>query len=182
MRSLPVIFLLIIYQGIKAQHCPWDCAGMIILETDIPKEKVYKMKPVLVDENKKPITDTVFGTGLPTYDLCDFKEFKDFTAYRKKRIELHHWYEYDTAYYFAAGKYIVHYNFCEYKGDLFLRYTNLYTQELIYIPVLADNRIHLHEYNNEIRERQTDALKQKLKNFAVVIPCAKWGLKKEDCK
>jgi len=185
MRRGFIFLLLKASQFCQAQHCPWDCAGMIMLQTDISKEKVYKMKPVLVDENKNVITDTLFGTGQPTYDRCDFMEHKDFTAYRKKRIALHYVYEYDTSYYFAAGKYIVHYNFCEYRDkNLYLRYNDSYSVETkyIYVPIPEANRIHLHEYNNEIRQMQTNKLKQGLKKFELAIPCTKWGLKKEDCK
>jgi hypothetical protein len=183
MRSLLIVLLLTICKVTIAQHCPWDCAGMIMMQTEISKEKVYKMKPVLVDENKKVITDTLYGTGLPTYDRCDFLEQSDFTNYRKKRMDLHYVYQYDTAYYFAAGKYIVHYNFCEYRDKkLYLRYTNPYSQKLMYIPVAASNRIHLHDYNNELREKEAEKIKQAVKQFVLVIPCIKWGMKKEDCK
>jgi len=180
-----IFLLFLISQFCKAQHCPWDCAGMIMLQTGIPKEKVYKMKPVLVDEDKNVIIDTLFGTGQPTYDRCDFMAYKDFTAYRKKRMALHYVYEYDTSYYFAAGRYIVHYNFCKYEDkNLYLRYNDPYASETkyIYVPIPVANRIHLHEYNNEIRGKQTNKLRQALKRFELAMSCAKWGLKKEDCK
>jgi hypothetical protein len=185
MRPFFILFLLDVCQITVAQHCPWDCTGMIMLQTDIPKEKVYKMEPVLVDENKKLITDTLYGTGLPTYDRCDFLEESDFTAYRKKRMSLHYVYQYDTSYYFAEGKYIVHYNFCEYQDkELYLRYNDPVASKLeyAYVAIPASNRIHLHEYNNEIRGRETNKLKQAVKEFVLIMPCAKWGLKKEDCK
>lgn len=158
---------------------------MIILQTDIPKSKVYRMKPVLIDENNRVITDTVYGTGLPTYDRCNFLEGKDFTAYRKKRIAIHRFYQYDTLYHFAEGKYVVKYNFCMYSGrNLYLRFNDPNSKKLkyIYIDIPASNRIHLHEYNNELREQKTEILKQKLKPFELVMPCAKWELKKEDCR
>jgi hypothetical protein len=185
MRPVLILFLLVVCQITNAQHCPWDCTGMIMLQTDVPKEKVYKMKPVLVDENKKVITDTIFGTGLPTYDRCDFLEHRDFTSYRAKRITLYHFYQNDTAYHFAEGKYIVHYNFCEYRDkELYLRYIDPASKKIkyLYVAIPASNRIHLHEYNEEIRERRTDELKQALKDFVLTMPCTKWGLKKEDCK
>src|SRR6266498_1925316 len=161
MRQAFIFPLLFISQFCRAQHCPWDCTGMVMLQTDILKEKVYKMKPVLVDGNKKVITDTLYGTGLPTYDRCDFLEQSDFTAYRKKRIAIHYFYQYDTSYYFAEGKYIVHYNFCAYRGKkLYLRFNDPSSQKLkyLYVAIPASNRIHLHEYNNEIMEKKTNEL------------------------
>ena len=98
-----------------AQHCPWDCSGMIIVETPVMKKTVYKLEPVLVDEDKKVIVDTMYGTDKPTYDRCDFLTYDDFTRERTKKIAIHHWYENDTFYHFAAGRYIVKYNYCEYR-------------------------------------------------------------------
>jgi len=65
-----------------SQHCPWDCAGMVIVETAVAKGMVYKMDPVLVDEDKKVIVDTMYGTDKPTYDRCDFLSYDDFTKQR----------------------------------------------------------------------------------------------------
>lgn len=42
------------------------------------------MRPVLVDENKKKIVDTIYGTGADNIDNCDFLSYEDFTAYRTK--------------------------------------------------------------------------------------------------
>src|SRR5262245_44608671 len=85
-----------------AQHCPWDCSGMIIVETPVAKGMIYKLEPVLVDEEKNVIVDTIYGTDKPTYDRCDLLFYDDFTKQRTKKITIHHSYEYDTFYHFAA--------------------------------------------------------------------------------
>jgi len=185
MRSLFALAILTICLSGNAQHCPWDCSGMIIMETNMPKGSVYKMKPVLVDENKVVITDTIYGTGLPTYDRCDFLYFSDFMTYRKKKIAVHHWYEYDTMYHFAAGKYIVRYNFCaEREKKLYLRYTDPSSKRgtYQYIEIPEENRIHLHEYNNELRSGQAEKLRDETKNFVLTVDCKNWNLQKPDCR
>ncbi len=183
-----VIFLipgLFITAMLYAQHCPWDCTGMLQLETNVAKAVIYKMKPVLVDENKMIITDTIYGTGKGTYDRCDFLYYDDFVKYRKKKIAIHHWYQYDTMYHFAEGRYIVHYNFCKYQGKkLFLRYNDPYskTKSYRYIEIPADKRIHLHEYNNQLRQNETAELKTITKQFVMEIDCKKWDVLKKECR
>lgn len=157
-----------------AQHCPWDCAGMIIFETTLDTQAVYDVNPVLVDENRYPITDTIFGTGREnkTNDLCKFLYYGDFLANRKEKIKLHHWYQYDTLYGFAAGKYLVKYNFCKYRNTkLYIRYKDRYTRNLVYhyVEVPEGMRIHLHNYNDLLREQNTEALKKELQSFVMKI-------------
>ena len=168
-----------------AQHCPWDCSGMILVETPVEKGMVYKMEPVLVDGDKKVIVDTMYGTDKPTYDRCDFLSYDDFTNQRTKKIAIHHWYEYDTFYHFAAGRYVVKYNFCEYQDKkLYLRYSEASATSKIYhyIEIAASNRIHLHDYNSQLRERKTEEIKKDLKDSVLVLNCQEWNLKKQDCK
>ena len=167
-----------------AQHCPWDCSGMIMVETPVAKGVVYNLEPVLVDEEKRVIVDTMYGTDKPTYDRCDFLSYDDFTKQRTKKIAIHHWYEYDTFYHFAAGRYIVKYNYCEYRDrKLFLRYSEAPAKSKIYhyIEIPAGNRIHLHDYNSQLRERKTDEIRNDLKESVLVLHCEEWNLKKQDC-
>jgi hypothetical protein len=187
MKTPAVVFILTIFIANpgSAQHCPWDCAGMILLQTPVSKEMMYKMKPVLVDENKKVITDTLYGTGMPTYDRCDFLFYDDFVKYRVEKIAVHHWYQYDTLYHFAEGKYLVHYNFCKYQGSkLYLRFndpapgSNIYH----YVEITEDRRIHLHNYNRELRGNETTPLKKATKKFVLEMNCENWGLQKKDCR
>jgi hypothetical protein len=173
------------FLGGFAQHCPWDCSGMILVETPVAKGMVYKMEPVLVDEDQKVIVDTMYGTDKPTYDRCDFLSYDDFTKQRTKKIAIHHWYGYDTFYHFAEGRYIVKYNFCEYQDKkLYLRYSEPFATSKIYhyVEIPATNRIHLHDYNSQLRERKTEEIKNDLKESVLVLNCQEWNLKKQDCK
>ena len=168
-----------------AQHCPWDCSGMIIVETPVAKGVVYELEPVLVDEEKKVIVDTMYGTDKPTYDRCDLLFYDDFTKQRTEKIAIHHWYEYDTFYHFAAGHYIIKYNFCEYRDKkLYLRYSDPSSKSKIYhyIEIPGNIRVHLHDYNSELRERKTEEIKNDLKTSMLVLNCQEWNLKKQDCK
>ena len=156
------------------QHCPWDCSGMILLQTDAPKEKLYLLHPVLVDENKKEVIDTVYGTGLDTHDKCEFLSYEDFTALREKKIGLHHWYGYDTLYHFTAGKYLVKYNFCKYQDEkLYLRFEDPHAGSITfhYIEIPENRRIHLHNYNTELRKRETKELKKLTELFVLKVSC-----------
>lgn len=184
-RNLLFIIAFITSSFAFAQHCPWDCSGMILLQTDIPKEKLYLLHPVLVDENKQEVVDTVYGTGLDTHDNCEFLSYKDFSALRKKKIALHHWYQYDTFYHFTAGGYIVKYNKCKYNGKkLYMRFEDPHTSGITfrYIEIPENKRMHLHDYNNELRERKTEELKKLTQPFVVNVSCEDWRLGKEDCK
>jgi hypothetical protein len=155
-----------------------------MLETNVSKERMKKLNPVLVDENKKEITDTMYGTGKATYDRCNFMYYADFKKYRTKKVSLHGWYAHDTVYYFAAGKYIVKYNFCKYQDKkLYLRYLDPYTRGLTYhyIEIVPENRIHLHDYSVQINKRETDNIKNSIKAFIMTVNCDKWGLRENDC-
>jgi len=168
-----------------AQHCPWDCSGMIVLETPVAKGTLYKLEPVLVDEEKKVIVDTMYGTNKPTYDRCELLFYDDFTKQRAKKIAIHHGYEYDTFYHFAAGQYILKYNFCEFRDKkLYLRYSDASSKSKIYhyIEIPDANRIHLHDYNSQLRERKMEKIKNDLKGSVLVVSCEQWKLKKPECK
>jgi hypothetical protein len=138
----------------------------------------------LVDEEKKVIVDTMYGADKPTYDRCDLLFYDDFTKQRTKKIAIRHWYEYDTFYHFAAGHYIVKYNYCEYEGKkLYLRYSDPSSKSVYhYIEIPADIRVHLHDYNSQLRERKTEEIQNDLKASVFVMSCEEWNLKKQDCK
>ena len=75
---------------------------------------------------------------------------------------MHYWYAYDTLYGFAKGNYIVKYNYCKYRDKkLYLRYRDVHTRNLVYhyIEISASQRIHLHNYNNLLRDEKTEVLK-----------------------
>jgi hypothetical protein len=73
MKAMLLLFMMITFdEFLFAQHCPWDCSGMVMLQTNIPKDTFYKLNPVLADENKNELYDTVYGTGKDTWDECKF--------------------------------------------------------------------------------------------------------------
>jgi len=164
MKRVSLVFcgVLVFLKGF-AQHCPWDCSGMIIVQTPVAKTMIYKMEPVLVDEDRKVIVDTLYGADKPTFDRCDFLSYDDFTRRRTEKIAIHDSYEYDTFYHFAAGHYIVKYNFCDYQDKkLYLRYTEPSAKSKIYhyLEIPASNRIHLHDFNSQLRGRKTEEIKK----------------------
>jgi len=83
---------------------------------------------VLADGGQNVVVDTIYGTGLATYDTCRFLPYEDFLKYRIEKINLHYWYGYDTVYHFAKGHFIVRYNFCRFnrdgRSDLFIRFND----------------------------------------------------------
>ena len=167
-----------------AQHCPWDCSGMILLQTNVKKDRLYKLDPVLVDENKNEISDTMYGTGKDTHDPCSFLFYDDFTAYRIQRIKIHHWYQYDTVYYFAKGLFMVKYNFCNYEGrKLFLRFTDPYSTGLTfhYIEIPDSLRIHLHNYSNELFAGRAEVTRKKIQPFILKVNCEAFFFRKDEC-
>jgi hypothetical protein len=172
MRPAFLILVILLSQLAKAQHCPWDCSGMILMKTTIAKEQLYKLKPVLVDENKNIIIDTIYGTGLDTYDTCNFLYYDDFIKYRAGKISLHHWYGYDTVYHFASGYYMVKTNFCKYKGrKLFLQFTEPGKPGLKYhyLEIKPASLFHLHDFNREINERKTAEIKKAVLPFIFIV-------------
>jgi hypothetical protein len=184
-RMLLSVFISLLCHKNFAQHCPWDCSGMLLVNTSVSKVTIYKLKPVLVDEAKRPIVDTLYGTDKPTYDRCNLLFYDDFTKQRSEKIAVHHFYEYDTFYHFATGNYIVKYNFCEYQDKkLYLRYSDPYSSSDVYhyIEIPQNIRIHLHDYNNQLRERKTEEIKNDLKTSILIMDCDKWKLRKQDCR
>jgi hypothetical protein len=174
MRFIFIILFACIISPCLAQHCPWDCSGIIIFETSLDTSAVYAVDPVLVDENKRPVTDTIFGTGREneTNDLCRFLYYDDFFKQRKAKIKTHYWYAYDTVYGFAKGNYIVKYNYCKYRDKkLYLRYRDIHTRDLRYhyVEINPGLRIHLHNYDSLLHDGNTEALKKELAPFVMQV-------------
>jgi hypothetical protein len=169
----------------NAQHCPWDCSGLLLVKTEVPRENIYKLFPVLVNEKKEVIIDTIYGTGKPTYDTCNLLYYDDFLVNRIKRIQLHNWYAHDTVYHFANGYYVIKVNFCKYKNKkLFLRLTGGDSSGFLYkyVEVAGAALIHLHDYSLEINGRKTGAIREAAKGAIVEMTCEKWMLREADCK
>jgi len=179
-----MLFLLLCMSGMFAQHCPWDCSGMILIKTSISKTTVHHLNPVLVDEQKEMIIDTMYGTSKATYDSCIFLRSDDFTTYRTTKINIHQWYQYDTFYHFAAGWYIVKYNFCKYSGQrVYLRFSDPYSDSVLYhcVEVPDSMRVHLHNYSNQLFDRRTNEIRNRVKTSVIIMDFSNWGLKKDDC-
>jgi len=179
------LVLLTLPEFLPAQHCPWDCTGMILLQTNIPAERFYKLELVLTDENKNELYDTVYGTGKDTWDECKFLSYEDFTAYRSQRTAVHHFYEYDTFYHFAQGLYMVKYNFCDNEGKkLYLRFFDQRSgnNSYRYIEIPESMRIHLHDYSRDLWARNTEEIKKSIQPFILKPACEDLLLDKEECK
>jgi hypothetical protein len=184
MRIFITLSILMVSVKCMAQHCPWDCAGMIVLQIDVPK-KIEHLGLTLVDENRREITDTIYGTGKDTYDECVFLSYDSFTKRRTEKINLHHWYRYDTIYKFAKGNYIVKYNYCKYRErKLYIRYVDQYMRSLVYhyIEIPIDKRIHLHDYSDELHDGKVEEMREKTKNNVIVLTCGNFLYRNEDCK
>jgi hypothetical protein len=185
MRCVFLTILLIATMVAKAQHCPWDCSGLILLKTEVAKEEIYKLQPMLVDENKKLIVDTLSGTNKPTYDTCSFLYYDDFLANRTERAKLHQWYKYDTVLHFAAGYFVARINYCDYRNrKLYLRFEEPHSRDVKYkyVEIPASSVIHLHEYSREIQEKKMKKIRDAVKKMAMKMTCKKWKLPKEHCK
>lgn len=163
------------------QHCPWDCSGMMLMKSDLKAGELQKLNPVLVDAKKNIVVDTMYGTGLETYDSCRFMFYDDFMTYRTERTKVHYWYRYDTLYKFAKEYALIKFNFCRYKRLdtlLYVRFNNLNDsgQVYSYIEVPQEKRIHLHDYNMQINRNQHDAIREAVQPFVLNITRQQFGL------
>ena len=158
---------------------------MIMLQTNISKDVLYKLDPVLVDANKNKINDTVYGTGMDTHDPCGFLSYDDFIAYRTTRIQVHNWYRYDTFYRFAEGLFIVKFNFCDYEGrKLYLQFVDPHTQKgsFHYIEIPDSHRIHLHDYGRELFAGKSEKTKKDIQPFILKLDCDDLLLREDECQ
>jgi len=180
-----LLFIILFWSGsVTAQHCPWDCSGLILLEPGIARDRASKLDLVLVDKDFHVIADTIFGSGTDNHPVSRFYYYDDFLADRIKRTGNQRWYRYDTVYHFAAGTYLARYNFCRYDNEkLFLRYTDPVSREDIfrYIPVPDSNRVHLHDYHALLNALDTAQMKKETAPFVWHIPCRGWGFSRQDC-
>lgn len=153
---------------------------MILLKTDVTATEFRQLSPVLVNKNREIIVDTIYGTGLETYDSCRFMSYDDFMQYRTQRIKLHHWYNYDTMYYFANNNYLVKYNYCRYQygnnTGLFIRFNDTVTKGYGYIEIPVSRRIHLHDFGPEIRKRLPLAEISSMQALLMEVGRSEWKL------
>ena len=79
----------------------------------------------------------------------------------------------DTVYKFAEGKYIIKFNFCKYQGKkLFLRCNDPHSKAAYhYIEIPEGKRMHLHNYNDELRQGETASLVKQTREFLLTLDC-----------
>lgn len=180
MKRLFLLLFSFVSISVFGQHCPWDCSGMIIMQTNVSAAELNKINPILVDANKNIVVDTMYGTGLETFDTCRFMFYDDFKAHRTEKTKIHYWYRFDTLYTFAEGYAVVRFNFCRYERSgamLYVRFNNLKDSgdKYSYIEVSPEKRIHLHDYSRMINEHKHDAIKDSVQSFVLKISRSQWG-------
>lgn len=182
MRKGLIIILFMTSHLAGAQHCPWDCSGMILLKTDATSGEMSRLNPVLVDGDRKLVIDTLYGTGLnSTADTCQFLVYEDFLKFRVAKTAIHYWYSYDTVYHFAKDHYLVKYNYCKYNRNnesLYIRINDLNNTPsgYRYIEVTAEKGIHLHNYHRLLNDRKTGELLTALAPMVIFISRVDLGL------
>ncbi len=187
LTGLSILIFLSVSAG--AQHCPWDCAGMILIKTDAPARELYMMELILVEDstrifkNNSIVVDTNYGAG--SYDTCYLKSYGDFMSYRIAKIRKYHGYAYDTVFRFAEGYFLIKFNWCKYKGKkLYIHFYDRHTrgQTDRYIEIPKENRIHLHDHSSEINAGKSKEILEAIKNKILYISCIGWTLYESDCK
>ncbi len=181
MKRLFLLLFSFVPISVFAQHCPWDCSGMILMKTNVSAAELKNLNPVLVDANKNIVVDTMYGTGLETYDTCRFMFYDDFKAYRTERTKIHYWYRFDTLYTFAKEYAVVRFNFCRYERSgamLYVRFNSLKDSgdKYNYIEVSQNNRVHLHDHNMQINRKEHDVIREAVKPVVLNISRKQWEL------
>lgn len=166
----------------SAQHCPWDCSGLILLKTDVSREEMLQLQPVLCDGSRQLVIDSVYGSGATLADTCRFLAYEDFRQYRISRTTISHWYKYDTVYSFAKDLFLVKYSYCRFKEPgttLYIRYRSRRQGkwQYNYIAVPETRRVHLHNYYRELNARDSAGLRKQLEPFVLQLDRARFGLR-----
>lgn len=181
MRHAFLLIFILAASVASAQHCPWDCSGLIMIRTNASREEMKKLDLRLTENSGEPVIDTLYGTDAATYDTCRFLYYDDFIQLRSQRIKLHRWYAFDTVYHFAKDHYIVRFNYCKYNagltGKLYIRYASASAASgYMHIEVPQAKRIHLHNYSREIQDRQTGAVLEAIEPLILTINRDGFGL------
>lgn len=140
MRFILSFLFIMMTTGLAAQHCPWDCSGLVIL--DWPENRKFSDYDVsLVDSQRKVVTNTnVYETT-----ASGFLPYEELKEQLTEKISKHSWYEYDTALHFAKGSPVTLYNYCEYQQDLFVEVKSKKDPgSKHYFPLNNDQKFHLH--------------------------------------
>ena len=177
--------------SIQAQHCPWDCAGMILIKTDAATNNLDQIEVTLVEDStwifhgKGIVIDTIYGTASLMADTCRLKSHSEFMSYRTAKIQLYHGYAYDTVYGFSEGHFLIKFNLCKYRGKkLYLHFYDRHSRGLTdrYIRIPEANRISLHDVSTEINARQTKEILELIREKIMYIPCTAWTFYETECK
>src|SRR5688572_18135654 len=142
MRWVIPFFLFFSIGTASAQHCPWDCSGIVIL--DWPADKKFNNYQVrLVDSSYK----VVFNHNVYEKTESQFSIYEELKKQLNLKISKYSWYEYDTVLNFAAGSPVALYNFCDYHGeDLFIEVKSKKgPSNKNYFKLNEDQKFHLHE-------------------------------------
>lgn len=163
-----IIIIIFLSSHAQAQHCPWDCSGLLVLQSDLSPAELQQLKPVVVDENKTAVIDTIYGTSMRTWDTAYVLPFAQFQQYRTARIAEHRWYAYDTVYRFAEGYLVAKLNYCKYAHSgrkLFVRFTLPSTGKdpvYKYIPIEGKDLLHLHDYSIQLNRHDTATIRREI--------------------
>lgn len=172
MRCIILFALLFFSLLVKAQHCPLDCCGMLLVKTDLSTEQLYALHPVLTGPNKKTIVDSLFSSKKIFTDTCKLLYYPDFLAYRSAKIAANNFYHYDTLCYFAKGYYVIRVNFCTYRNQpLYIRFTitDGSKPKYQYVAVAAASLIDLHNLFPLIIHKKTELILPKIAPFIITI-------------
>jgi hypothetical protein len=178
---LIIVFIAATLPGI-AQHCPWDCSGMVLVETNLAPKQMEQAHLMVTGENKKPVIDTFSNEGKPFYDTCRLYPYAEFLKKRKEQLKTYRWYQYDTVYHFAENKYLVRFNLCRFYGKkLFLSFQHPYTRNLqiIYIEIPDNKRISLHAISDKLYKRDYEAISKEIAPMIMRLDCKE--LLRRDC-
>lgn len=178
-----LVVLLFFSRNAEGQHCPWDCSGLVVIQTNMTAAEMVRFKPVLVDENKSIVIDTIYGTGGKTWDTARVLPFEAFQQYRTERIQLHRWYNYDTMYRFAAGYYVAKANYCKFAHTgrkLFVRFTlQPPGKNPVYrdIEIAGKGLLHLHDYSIELNQKDAEGIRKRIAALVLTIQRSDLGLR-----
>lgn len=179
MKNILLATFMLLSLNSFAQHCPWDCAGFLMIKTDATPAEMSMLKAALVDSKKQLVIDTLYGTGKETIDTTNIMEWDEFEKYRKEKTKIHNWYNHDTMLSFAKGYYVVRYNYCKFDNanpqDLSIRYIGPGHGHYHFMPVAADKRIHLHDYNSLISKKEKEEILKALESKIINVSRAQWG-------
>ena len=185
MKKLLLICFILSTAELLAQHCPWDCSGMVLVSSAITPAEYKKLQPVLVDSNKNVLISEYSVTGKMIPDTNFLFSYEDFMADRTIKIATFSWYVYDTIYHFAKGHFLARFNHCRFsrqQAKLFIRFNDVSGASAVsgayhFIPVPLDKRIHLHDHQALFWDKNISAMQEAVKPFVMNIERKEWFIR-----